>query len=183
MRTSTLAVLVLMASIAVPAALALDEGTPASAGDQQFFEQHANDIVKIKADALENPALGKVLTGKFFSLNITIGGGGEKVVAARMGDKAIPIALPDTDADMPDFAKLVKPGFTLKTDADAHALQDAFDVLYPVDKDDASVKTIRHSGNTWTFIRAKFFDHFDGLIVTTDGSGKITDVKRSLEVK
>ncbi|HVS71018.1 MAG TPA: hypothetical protein VHQ47_07175 [Phycisphaerae bacterium] len=158
-------------------------GASVDPADQKFFEQHINEVVKVQAEPLDNPAIGKVMAGKFFNLKLTVGGGAESVVAARLGDKVVTVALPDTTAPMPHFKELVKPDFKLQTDASAHALEDVFDVLYPVDADGAKVKTIRHAGTTWTFIRGKFFDHFEALIVTTDGKGAITGVSRSLEVK
>ncbi len=151
--------------------------------DQQFFEKHVNELVKVQAVPLDNPALDKVMAGKFFTLNLTVAQGIETEVVARLGDKIVQITLPSETAPIPGLKELVKPDFKLSSDADAHALQDVFDILYPVDSDGAKVKTIRHEGDTWTFVRGKFFEHLEGLIVKTDAKGTIESVSRSLEVK
>ena len=85
---------------------------------------------------------------------------------------------------MPDFKKLIKPQFKLKSDADAQALQSALDVLFPItERDDQAAKTIKHGGNQWTFVRGKFFEKSRGFIVDTSSDGSVTGVKYSLEIK
>jgi hypothetical protein len=157
-----------------------------TADDQAFFDKQTSKFVKLQPTRLTGDALGKVFAGIFYSVNVVgSDGGSTKAVVARTGDGIAIVSIPGTTTDMPDVIKLLKGDFVLKSDADAHVFQDALDVLYPIDttfnKDDLNAKAMRHTGTQWTFVRGKFFDHFKGLIVTTDGAGKITAVKWTLD--
>lgn len=178
MRKATLATLLLILGFQV---WALSQNTRA-ADDQKFFEDHLKDLVKLKLQPLDAPAVAKVLSGNVYKVRITISQYLIDSVLARVGDKAADLSEPSSNSKMPEFAKVVKPSFKLKTDADAKTLQGVFDSLYPVDGADR-LDVIRHQGDVWTFIDGKFFDHFKGFVVTTDDKGTITEVKRSLEIK
>ncbi|HEX5314725.1 MAG TPA: hypothetical protein VFX38_07485 [Gammaproteobacteria bacterium] len=158
-----------------------------SPADQKFFDDNIGKVVKPDPTPLANPALAKMFTGRFYNVELNIAGAGEKIVVAREGNDLIAVTTPSTTADMPGFPKLLKPDFRLKSDEDAHVLQDALDVLYPIDDsfggEDAQAKTIRHAGNVWTFVRGKFFEHFKGFVFTTDESGAVTKVQYSLDIK
>ena len=154
--------------------------------DQAFFDKQTSKFVKLQPTRLTGDALGKVFAGIFYSVNVVgSDGSSSKAVVARTGDDIAIVSIPGSTTDMPDVVKLLKPGFTLKSDADAKVFQDALDLLYPIDttfnKDDLNAKGIRHTGAQWIFVRGKFFDHFKGLIVTTDPAGKITGVKWTLD--
>lgn len=155
--------------------------TPTPA-DQQFFEQHISEFVTLKPTHLTNPALAQVLAGDLFAIDVMVGDGSSKVLGAREGNDLVQVTLPSTTAPMPNLRKILKPGFALTTEEAAHQLQDALDVLYPVDRDDAAAKTIAHTGNRCTFVRGKFFEHLQGFVFTTDPSGAVTGVQYSLEL-
>lgn len=154
--------------------------------EQQFFDSHIDQLVKLKPTRIDNPALAKVFSCQFYNVEVTIADSGNKVLVARQGSELIQVTKPSTTADMPDFEKLINADFRLKTDEDAHTLQDALDVLYPIDtsfdQEDAQAKTIKHTGNEWTFVRGKFFEHFKGFVFTTNDDGAITNVKYSLDI-
>ena len=172
-------------SLAVAASGAFAQAS--SQADQQFFNQHIGDLVTLKPTSLDNPALAKVLSGQFYNVDVMVTGVGTKVLVARAGSSLVQVTMPSTTEDMPGFKQLIKPEFRLKSDEDAHSLQDAIDILYPISSgfgdEDAHAKTIKHVGNTWTFVRGKFFDHFKGFVFTTDADGVITNVKYLLDIE
>ncbi len=172
-------------TLAVAASGALAQG--ASPADQQFFNENIGKLVKLKPAPLDNPALAKVFSAKFYNVDVIVAGGGTKVLIGRKGSDLVQVTTPSTTADMPGFQKLLNTDFRLKSDENAHTLQDALDILYPISSDfgddDAQAKTIKHAGNEWTFVRGKFFDHFKGFVVTTNADGVVTDVKYSLDIK
>ena len=155
--------------------------------DQAFFDKHVGQFVKLAPKRLTSEALPKIFSATFYNVGVSIGedGGGTTLTVARVGDEIAQVTTPSSSAEMPAFVKLVKEDFVLKTDADAHLLQDALDVLYPIDSrfspEDVNLKAIRHKANQFTFVRGKFFDNVKGFVVTTDAVGKITSVKYSLE--
>ena len=157
--------------------------------DQAFFDKQIGKLVKLEPHPLTGDALAKIFTAKFFKVNVSIGAdrGGTTLVVARSGDNLIEVSTPGTDADMPDLKALLKPDFKLKADADGKTFQAALDLLYPIDerfdKEDLKAKAVRHADTEWTFIRGKFFDHFKGLVVKTDATGAITNIKYSLDIK
>jgi hypothetical protein len=157
-----------------------------AADDQAFFDKQVSKFVKLQPKRLTADAVAAVFSAPFYNVTI-LGNDGSSTTAvvARVGDDISMVTIPSSSADMPDFVKLIKPAFILKSDADAKVFQDALDVLYPIDptmnKDDLAVKGIRHNGNTFTFVRGKFFDHFRGFIVATDDQGKIISIKYSLD--
>jgi hypothetical protein len=157
-----------------------------AADDQAFFDKQTSKFIKLQPKRLTGGVLDKVFNAKVYQVNVVNSdGGGSTAVVARTGDDITIISVPSSTADMPDFLKLLKADFTLKTDADAKVFQDALDVLYPIDttfnKDDLNARAVKHKGNQWIFIRGKFFDHFKGFIVTTDAGGKVTGVKWTLD--
>jgi hypothetical protein len=167
----------------VPAGQAL--AAAASAADQAFFNKHLADLVQVEPIPIHTLAVDKVIAEPIFKLKITIGGEMTTTeLVAKEGDKIAVVSLPSSDADMPKLMKLISPKFTLKSDQDGQAFQEALDALYPIsDDDDSKLKSVKHDGNQWTFIRGKFFSHFLGFVVTTDDAGKITGIKYSLEIK
>lgn len=171
-------------SLAAAASGAFAQAT--SPADQQFFNQHIDDFVTLKPTSLDNPALAKVFSGQFYNVEVIVTELRVKVLVARAGSSLVQVTMPSTTEDMPSFQKLVKPEFRLKSDKDAHTLQDALDILYPISlgfgDEDAHAKTIKHVGNTWTFIRGKSFDHFNGFVFTTNADGVITNVKYLLGI-
>ena len=159
-------VLLIALSLSLTAATSGAFAQATSPADQQFFNQHIADFVTLKPASLDNPALAKAFSGQFYNLDVVVSGMSTKV---------------------PGFQKLVKSEFRLKSGEDAHTLQDALDILYPISSgfgdEDAHAKTIKHVGNNWTFIRGKFFDHFKGFVFTTNADGVITNVKYLLDIE
>ena len=158
-----------------------------SSDDQAFFDKHSNDIVRIEPARVTDPAVVKVFAIPFYQVKIVMKmGEGDQtmdMVAARDGEKLVSVSRPSTDADMPDFPRTIKPSFKLKNDAAAKEMQKALDALYPIiGDDDKKAEAFKHTGNTWTFLRGKFFDHHMGFIFETDASGAIKSAKYSLQI-
>jgi len=157
----------------------------ATVGDQAFFNKHLADLVHIEPIPIHTTALQQVVADPVFKLKVSFGGEMTTTeLAAKEGDKVVLISLPSSDANMPKLLNLMSPKFTLKSAQDGAVFQEALDALYPInDDDDSKLKSVKHDGNQWTFIRGKFFEHFLGFVVTTDKDGKITAIKYSLEIK
>jgi hypothetical protein len=182
MRHYFLVKLVLCAAV-IPASFALAAVTPQ---EQTFISQHIGDLVKVEPTRLQGLALDQVFQAPIYSIKVTVAGGTQTVLAARVESDLVDISLPNTTAAMPRFLKLISPKFKLAGEKDAQAFQEALDALYPIDtdfsKDDLKAKAIKHSGTTWTFVRGKFFDHLKGFVVTTDAAGTVTEIKYSLSI-
>lgn len=174
------------ALIAMVVLLARQVGAQDAASDQAFFDRQTDKFIKLQPERMTAEALTKVFSAIIYHVKVVASDGSSaNTVVARTGDQITMISIPGTTTDMPDLAKLFKPDFTLKSEADSRLMQDALDVMYPIDttfnKDDINAKAMRHTGNQWIFIRGKFFDHFRGFIITTDNSGKVTAVKWTLD--
>jgi len=164
---------------AVPGGLSPDE--------QAFLEKHGSDVVQLKPMKLADPALSKVFSTPFYSVLVVIkqSDGDETIdtIVARVGDKLVAISRPGSDADLPDFPKMLNPAFTLKTDDDARTLQQAMDVVYPISGDDnKKAEAFRHTGNQWLLTRGLFFDKKLGYIFDVDPGGAVKSVKFVLKL-
>ncbi len=90
---------------------------------------------------------------------------------------------PSSDADLPDFAKMMNPEFRLASADDARTLQRALDAAYPImGSEDQKAAANRRVGNQWIFVRGVFFDNKMGFIFETDATGAVTAVKFSLKL-
>lgn len=159
-----------------------------SAEDQAFFDKHSTDVVRLEPTRLSDPAFVRVFSMPIFHIKVVIkqGDSGDEsmeTIVARTGDKLVSIGRPSSDADMPDFPKMLSPSFKLKSDSDAKDMQAALDVVYPiVGDDDKKSASFRHSGTQWTFVRGKFFNNLLGFVFDTDANGTITSAKFSLKI-
>lgn len=158
------------------------------ADEQAFIDKHMTDIVTTETTRLSDAAIIKVFAVPLYKVKMVIkddSGGTEtsEFIAARLDAKLINVTAPSTDGDVPQMLKMLDPKFKLAADADATALQQALDVLYPPfgDEDKKAVK-FTHTGNQWTFIRGKFFDAQKGYIITTNADGTISGVKFLLKL-
>ena len=178
----------------VPALMLLSFGAPRAgaqaltADEKAFVTQHVSDIVTTEITRLGDAALAKVFAVPFYKVKMIIKddeGGTEtsEFIAARVGAQLINVTAPSTDGDLPKFLKMIDPKFKLAADADATALQQTLDVLYPPfnDEDKKTVK-FTHGGNQWTFVRGTFFDSKKGYVFTTGADGTITGVKYLLKL-
>ena len=99
-----------------------------------------------------------------------------------------PVFLDDTTTTQPcPTLTTVLKDYTLKSEDDAKKLEAALNKIYDLGKyitdDDLGKREVLHEGNTWTFVRGKFFDDGKGFIVKTDNDGKINKVTHSLDIK
>lgn len=159
-----------------------------SAADKAFLEKHVTEIVQTSFTALDEPAILKVFSTKFFRVKIIIkeqnGEQTQEVMVARVGEKLGNVSSPGTDGELPELLKMLNPAFVLKEDADAKAVQAALDSLYPpFMEDEKKVIAFSHAGNAWTFVRGTFFESKKGFVMTTDAAGKITKVEYQLKLK
>ena len=183
MRKGVLLAVLLGLGLALFGAAAQD----VSPADQQFFDSRIGSLVKLEPHRIDSPALSKVFSSTFYEVGVDVAGATTKLLVARNGENIVEVTEPSTTAEMPDFEKIFNPSFRLTDSEQAHVLQDALDILFPIDTtfdtEDLAAKAIRHSGTEWTFIRGKFFEHFKGMVFTTNQSGAVRRVDFSLEIK
>lgn len=168
----------------LPAVLA---GQP-SADEQAFLDKHMSDVVVIAPVRMDDPSVLAAIAAPIYQLTITLnsGDGGtmtQTQMAARVGDKLVPLSRPGTDGNCPDLQKMIRPGFHLKADDDARALQSALNALFPpVVEEEKKAIAFRHQGHDWQFVRGVFFGKPMGFVFTTDDQGNVTAVKFALKL-
>lgn len=154
-------------------------------------EQIKSDIMKsttIKAVPIRDAAFSTCFAAEPYSVTIhqlTHGGDmSSKTIYLKGKNGMQEVAMPSTNANVPELLALFKPTFTLKTQADGATLLSAFKTLYTRQSgflSEIEPKVVQ-SGTTWTFIMGKFFEKFSGFVIQTDSAGKVTQVKYSLEI-
>jgi hypothetical protein len=171
-------------SMVVPPLVRADGLSPE---EQAFFDKHISDVVRFEPTKLNDPSFLKVFSTPFYSVKVTIGpadgGAMTTLVVARIDDKLVSVDRPSTDADLPEFPKMLNPAFKLKTNDDAKMLQQALDVAYPIiGRDDEKAKSFRRSGSRWIFVRGVFFESKLGYVFDVDSSGVVKSVKFMLKL-
>jgi hypothetical protein len=178
-------ILLIVALCSVPA---ISMAKDLTADEQAFFDKNISAVVKITPSRLDDPAMDKVFAAPFYEVTIEVKGGDGstttyKLMVARVGSGLASQDRPSSDADLPDFQKMIKPDFKLKIDDDAKTFQQALDAAYPiVGDDDKKAEAFQHTGNQWVFIRGVFFNKHLGYVVQTNDDGTIASVKFSLEI-
>lgn len=155
--------------------------------EQAFFAKHTSDLIRLDTQRLADPAFVQVFSSPFYTVKVVLkyadGEQSSDLIVARVGDSLVSVGRPSSDADLPDYLKLLNPDFKLRTDADAKKLQQALDTAYPIISDsDKKSEAFRHAGHAWTFIRGDFFDSKMGYIFETDAGGAIKSVKFLLKL-
>ena len=181
-RTFIVVALAVAGSLPVAARAA---GLPAE--EQAFFDKHISEIVQLEPTKLNDAAFLKVFATPFYSVKVLIKEADSEqtstLIVARVDGKLVSVGRPSSDADLPDFAKMLNPDFKLKTDADAKLLQQALDAAYPIIGDsDKKAESFRHAGGQWILVRGVFFDDKLGYIFEVDASGTIKSVKFTLKL-
>ena len=90
------------------------------------------------------------------------------------------------DGNLVDFGrdsimKVLKSGFSIKTEADAKVFETALDKIFPVSWSDEDMKKHFKKGIIWYFARGDFFEFYSGFIVTIDPAGKITGIRYDMK--
>jgi hypothetical protein len=159
-----------------------------SAEDQAFFDKHSSDVVQLDAKRLDLPAFVKVFSTPFYTVRVTIkqsdGDMNNDIVVARVDDKLVCVGRPSSDVDLPEFVKMIKSDFKLKTDDDAKTMQTALDAAYPIigSDDDKKAEAFKHVGDQWIFIRGNFFQDKMGYVFDVDADGTIKSTKFKLKL-
>jgi hypothetical protein len=154
--------------------------------EKAFLDKHMPEVVKVEPARLNDAGFLKVFSALFYQVTISIktddGTQTQQVIVAHAGDTLVSISRPGSEADMPNFVKMLNPDFKLKTDDDAKTMQSSLDTIYPLITDDEKkAEKFRHTGNQWVFARGKFFNDDLGFVFQTDDSGTITSAKFTLK--
>ncbi len=157
--------------------------TPA---ERAFFDQHISEVVTFEPTPLA-AAPPRVFAMRFYAVQVNLAQDTanftKKLIVAPVGSHLVNVSVPGSDADMPGLLKALNPSFRLATAADAAALQQALDTVYPIeDKADLKLRANRRMGNQWLFVRGEFFDDRKGFVFETDAKGSVTAVKYSLRL-
>ncbi|NNM30313.1 MAG: hypothetical protein HKO57_12400, partial [Akkermansiaceae bacterium] len=141
---------------------------------------------KVSVEPLKDAALAKCFAVPMHRATITTKDGSgsmqRKAIYAKTGDGLQKVTDPGTDAEIAGLADMVNPAFALKTDADGETMMAAFKAIFPRQFDDKVEPRVVRDGTKWEFIADKFFKKFSGFEVTTDAAGKISSIKRSLDI-
>jgi hypothetical protein len=152
-----------------------------------FIMQHISDVLKIEAAPDTDPAVVATFGNSIYTVTIGIADGDSlqtnTIIVARSGDGVASLSRPSTDGDYPKILKMLNPSLRLTGDSDLKAVQNAFDIVYPIaGLQDMSVRDYRHVGNQWILVRGMFFDKKMGFVLTTDANGAVIDVKYVLKL-
>src|ERR1017187_1103557 len=176
-----------LAALLLPT-LCFAEGLPKD--EQDFFDKHIFEFVKITPQKLTSPAVVKVFAIPFYKVTIAEKGyngwGTTWLLLAKSGGKLVNVGNPSVESDWPEFLTMLNPDFRLKSDADGPVMQGALDLVLPPAGGPSPDKTFKHSGNQWTFVRGSFGvppPHRYGYLFQTDGDGKIVSAKYSPDLK
>jgi hypothetical protein len=155
--------------------------------ERTFFDSHIAEFVQIIPKRMMDPAVKRVFSAPLYDVQVVLKeGDGESrssLILARIGDRLVNVTRPGSDADMPDFMKMLNPEFRLHGVESAALFQQALDVAYPIiGSGDQKAKTFMQEGNRWIFVRGLFFKDRLGFIVETDGSGRIKSMKFVLKL-
>jgi hypothetical protein len=180
------AVSMALACVAMLASLAKADELPPE--EQTFFDKNISNVVHIQPARISSPALLKVFAAPFYAVKVEIrGSNGTSVtndlVVARVDEKLTSVDRPSSDSPLPSFPKMLVADYKLKTDADAKAMQDAMDVIYPIfGDDDKKVEGFKRVGDLWVFMRGAFFADKMGFVFETDADGVIKSAKYMLKL-
>ncbi|WP_419534316.1 hypothetical protein [Endozoicomonas sp.] len=151
-----------------------------------------NIKIKTKARVLDNSAIKKTFSAKFYDVTITqhdieeVSSSSQNRTLVKQGNKFIYLESPTTNEPLPKLFSMLNKQFMLRTHKDAQVLEEALDTLYPISTSfgtkDLDKKEIRQEGNQWFFIRGEFFDNLMGFVFNTDASGQIQSVSYSLSI-
>ncbi len=179
--------LALTLSAALSAFPLLSSAADLTPEEQEFITQHTSDLVKFETQRLDDDVMQEVFAAPFYSMKLVIGEGDGSsmttLIVARVGDKLVNVTKPGTDADLPDFAKMLKPELRLRTTADATMVQKALDTIFPpFMESERKLLTFKHAGTQWIFVRGEFFESKSGYVFETDADGAIQSVKYMLRL-
>lgn len=160
---------------------------PLSEGEKEAVKAAVMRRLEVTPKRMENEALSKVFGATFYTteLRLDLGGGRATmmdIVLARVGEEFQHLPSPSTTQPVPELLALLHPAFRLKSKDDALVFEKALDELYPMSTFEQKHKAIHQKERAWTFVRGKFFKDKSGLVVTTDESGKITEIRNVLKL-
>ena len=142
-----------------------------------------------RVQPLKDKVLETLFTAQFYRFDIRkrqTGRNTEKsegLTMAKVDQQYIYLEQPTDSQFLPEFQRLFKKSFQIKTMEDARLIEAALNILYPITNQYAysSLKdtTIRKQGDQWFFIRDTFFRKLKGFIFKTDSDGNILTVSYS----
>lgn len=158
------------------------------ADDLAMIKESICRMIDVQAQPVSSEALKRVFQGRFFQVKLSrknpdgsIYGMG-KLRMVRLGDRMVFPSDIGTDKSLPVLLEILNPDFSLTTDSDARLMEQALGALYPVHSiSDKNATGIRRQGDTWLFVRGKFFDHHKGFVVKTK-NGKVTELRYKLKI-
>ena len=165
---------------------------PASADEdtRRIEKEILQDILKnttITVKPIDNPSVAKSFAGTFYTARIRTQEGDSSMTRettyAMTPGGVKHVQFPGSPSEIKELPELLLPSFRLKKDADGETMLAALKAIYGKQFMDRDFKMrISRKGTTWSFITGKFFKKFSGVVMKTDGAGKITSIKRSLSI-
>jgi len=154
---------------------------------QKLIEVFVKNNIDIQPEAIDQAAVSKVFSGKFFRLMVGFieSGTGSSSCGdynyVNINESTVKMAEGlHMDLECPILMSMIKKDFFLKDENSAKLFEASLNVLYPVDEKE--VQNIKHmkKGPQWIFLRGKFFDDYTAFLVTTETTGKVTKIEAQL---
>lgn len=166
----------------------IPERTTGKAKKGRLYSAIANRI-ESNPVVLDSMALRSVFTPAFYAVEVKIHTTDQayqtmQMLMAETKDGFVFLEKPSTNQKLPNFKKMIKSGFTLKTKKDAAVLMEAIDALFPENANfgEEKIRQIRQKDNRWELLMGEFFQNYSGYLIVTDVSGAITDIEYSLRI-
>lgn len=155
--------------------------------EKTFFDQQTSQMVRFETERLDDLALDKCFAVPFYKVKVVLQISDNQpmttLTLARVDDKLVSMEKPGTDTELPDFLKMLSPDFKLRNDADARAMHQALNKLFPpFMSSEEKLLGFKRAGNNWHFIRGEFFESKSGYVFETGPGGAIKAVKYQLRL-
>ena len=158
-----------------------------STENQKLIESFVKSNIDVQLADIDQNAVSKVFSGKFYKINIGYIEPGSGVNTCGSdnyinvnGSEVQMIEPVHMDLACPVLMSLIRKGFFLKDENAAKLFEDALNVLYPVEESEIQNVRHLHRDSQWIFLRGKFFDDFTAFIVTTGPDGAVTGIDLEL---
>ena len=158
-----------------------------STDNQKLIESFVKSNIDVQLADIDQIAVSKVFSGKFFKMNIGFIETGSGVNSCGSdnyinvnGSEVNMIEPVHMDLACPVLMSLIRKDFLLKDENGAKLFEDALNILYPVEE--SGIQNVKHlkRDSQWIFLRGKFFDDFTAFIVTTGPDGTVTGIDLEL---
>lgn len=155
---------------------------------EQKIIQNIIKNTTVTATKVDDPSVSECFSATFYIVAIkhkTIGteSSTDHAVYAQTADILECVSPPMMMSNMDYLAKLVRPTFKLRSAAEAQVMLNAMNLIYPTPFSKPDHLRFKQDGTTWKFILGKMGPQLTGYIMTTDASGTVVSIERSIRIE